>query len=230
MKFCIYLFFIFHIGIIYSQSFSGCYNQFTPERRQILSKMGIFFDETIRKNFPSETDNMSYLHFLKCFAQTGGIGHLITLDVDRDRLKEINQMLFKDHIYYFFYVRYIYMGRIIPLDYREPIEEDTVPTKRVFLARSDDRYGIYPILNKDGYIKIVPDDIPAIKLVKEEMSLTGDLSITIFMNNVMGINVREVTKPIVKELCAVVFWRYICNCGGVDLVERKQYCESCDLL
>jgi len=81
------------------------------------------------------------------------------------------------------------------------------------------------VLNLDGYIKVVPDDNPAISVTKEDIMLAGDLSITIFMCNVTGINVREISHPAVKELCAVVFWRYICSCACIDLLGRKSFCE-----
>jgi hypothetical protein len=37
-------------------------------------------------------------------------------------------------------------------------------------------------------------------------------------------NLREISNPLVKQLAAVVFWRYICFCGGVDMVKQKGFC------
>ena len=215
---------IFHVGLLYSQSSLDEYCQFTTERRQVLSKMGEFFDETIRKNFPDEADTLSYLKFSKCIALAGSFSNVI-LNVDRERLKEINQMLFKAPNYYFFYSRYIYMGKPSS-GYTETIVEDSVPTRRHFGTRShNETFGVGPILNFDGYIKVVPEDNPAIRVAKEDIVLAGDFSPTIFISNVMGINVREISHPIVKELCAVLFWRYICSCACIDLLGRKSFCE-----
>jgi len=211
--------------LLYSQTTLDDYNHFTPERRQVLSKMGEFFDETIRKSFPAEIDTLSYLKYVDCIAPLGPFNYVV-LDIDRNKLKEINQLLFKDQNYYFIYARYIYMGQKIPLDYKAPI--DSIPTLRGFALRKP-TYEPLPILNYEGYIKVVPDDVPAIELMKEEVRLANGMSLTIFMCNLMGVNVREVSNPVVKELCAVVFWRYICWCAGIDLVNRKPFCEPCDL-
>ena len=222
--------FILHVGLLYSQSYLDNYRQFTPERRQVLSKMGEFFDETIRKNFPAETDTLSYLKFNKCVALAGF--EKVILNVDRERLKEINQMLFEDQNYYFFYGRYIYMGKIPPSGYTESTVVDSVPTRRYYSSRSITEtfgFGVGPILNLDGYIKVVPEDNPAIKRTKENMIYAGDFSITIFMCDVMGINVREVSHSVVKELCAVAFWRYICSCACIDLIGRQSFCEPNEL-
>ena len=221
--------FISFVDLIYSQSPLDEYKNFTPERRQILSKMGDFFDETVRKNFPAETDTISYLFFHECYLQTGGTQRFV-LNVDRDKLKEINQMLFQDHNYYFFYAHYyIYVGKMPPPGYIEPKGVDSVPTVRHIGGNNNGKFGYHPVLNMDGYINVVPDENPAIKRTKEDMKVAGGLSLTIFMSNVMGINVREISQPSVKELCAVAFWRYVCNWGGIDLVGRKPFCEPCDL-
>ena len=216
--------FIFHVGILLSQSSLDDYRQFTSERRQVLSKMGEFFDETIRNNFPDEADTLSYIKFSKCVA-AGSFSNVI-LNVDRERLKEINQMLFKDHNYYFFYSRYIYMGKTPSSEYTESTLGDSVPTGRHFgTLNYNAAFGVGPVLNFDGYIKVVPDDNPAIRLTKEDIAIVGDFSPTVFMCNVMGINVRELSHTVVKELCAVLFWRYICSCACIDLIGRKSFCE-----
>jgi len=219
---------IFYLGLCYSQTYLDDYSQFTTERRLVLNKISEFFDETIRKNFPAEIDTLSYLKFMKCIAVSSFEN--VILNVDRVRLKEINQMLFKDHNYYFFYSQYIYMGKIPPTEYLETIVEDSIPTRRVFGTRSfNGTFGVGPILNFDGYIKVVPDDNPIIRNTKEDIMIAGDLSITIFLCNVMRTNVREISHPIVKELCAVVFWRYICSCACIDLIGRKSFCEPTEL-
>ena len=230
MRFLFFSILVFYVGLLYSQTTLDDYNHFTPERQHVLSKMGEFFDETIRKNFPAETDTLSYYNFIMCVITSEGFDRVI-LNIDRNRLKEINQMLFEDHIYYFFYARYIYTVRRRgePLTI-EPTSDiiDTIPTIRTS-GPYPSNFGYYPVLNYAGYINVVPDNNPAIKCVKEDMAAAGELSLIIFMSNVMFINVREVSQPVVKELCAVVFWRYLCICAGVDLIERKPFCEPCDL-
>jgi hypothetical protein len=48
----------------------------------------------------------------------------------------------------------------------------------------------------------------------------------LFALNALGRNLQEVSNPVVKQLGAVIFWRYICFCGGVDFVKRKGFCDE----
>jgi len=217
-----------HVSLLYGQSSLDDYKLFTPERRLVLSKMGEFFDDTVRKNFPAEVDTLSYLYFIRCFWQTGAEGLHVILDVDRTKLKEINQMLFKDHNYYFFYARYIYMKQSRPLGYDYPI--DSIPTIREFGNVVRKKYVVTDVaLNWNGYIKVMSDDNPAIRRVKENFAAAGccTLTMTSFSIKDMG---REVSQPEVKEYCAVIFWKYLCLLGGFDFEGRKPICEPCDLL
>lgn len=224
----ILLFFLTALQFVFGQPLSK-FTHFTPECRQVLSKMGEFFDQTIRKNFPAEVDSLSYKYFADCFVQSGSNG-MIILEVDKAALKEINMLLFEDYNYYFFYSRYLQIDKRSADAIQVP-ETDSVPTIRDYRPANQRLVGFWwlfgPVFNRDGYIKVVPTDNPAIRDMQRDVEAAGDLSITMFMANIMGVNLREISQPEVKELCAVVFWRYLCACGGVDLVGRKGYCENC---
>ena len=229
MRYSFLFFFVFHIGLLYSQSLCDDFNHFTPERSLVLYKMAEFFDETIRKSFPAESDTLSYLHFAKCFFEQTKVEYLQNiLDVNRAKLKEINKMLFKDHNYYFFYHRYIIMGTHRPPGYRDYLDEDSIPTVRSWgtvIQRKS--HAVSPHLNVFiGYVKLVPND----NHVKEELVKAGGVTPSIFSLYLLRRNLQELSKPHVKELYAVIFWHYICLLGGVDLDERKPICEPCDLL
>lgn len=208
----------------------GDYKYFTPERRIVLAKMGDFFDETVRNNFPAETDTLSYKYFGKCFARQDGDNGTFIMDVDRVKLKEINQMLFKDHNYYFFYARYVYLDKPLP-DNETCTDTDSVPTVRIYRPRNQRMLGFWwlfgSLLNPAGYIKTIPEDNFAVRDMHRDLEAAGAMSISMFASNILGVNVRETSNPVIKELCAVVFWRYLCICGGVNLAERKNFCETC---
>ena len=195
-------FFLLQFSLLYSQTAIEDFNHFTPERSQVLSKMGAFFDETIRKNFPAETDILSHQKFINCFWQTRADGFQIVLNIDRAKLNEINQMLFEDHNYYFFYAH----------------EFGDVQRKK---------YIITPELNRNGYIKVVPEDNPLVKHVKESFALAGALSPTSYA--IVEEMPNELSQTQVKEYLAIIYWKYLCILGGIDLVERKPFCETCDL-
>jgi len=223
--FCVFIYFV---GLCYSQTYLDDYSQFTPERRLVLNKMGEFFDETIRKNFSAEIDTLSYKNFTVCLWQTGTEGFYLVLGIDRAKLKEINQMLFRDHNYYFFYNRVIDMWPIDPSEYEYPL--DSVPASREFGSFSASerlkrkKYTIQPNLNRSGYIA-VPEENPVVMYVKKDFALAGDLSPGAYYYEGLF---RELTQP-VKEYLAVVYWKYLCILGGIDLEERKPICEPCNL-
>ena len=220
--------FVFYVGLCSSQPYIDDYTKFTPERRLVLNKMGEFFDQTIRKNFPAEIDTVSYKNFTVCLWQTVTEGFPIVLNVDKDKLKEINKILFKDHNYYFFYCRVIDMWPMrLTSDYlKEPHPVDSIPTYRSINSRGVKRqkYVIPPRLYWDGYIKM-PEEDPVVKYVKEDFVLAGDLSPSAY--HYTGL-FRELSQP-VKEYLAVVYWKYLCFLGGIDLEERKPICETCNL-
>ena len=224
------VFIFFYVGLCYSQTYHDDYSQFTPERRLVLNKMGEFFDETIRKNFPTNVDTLSYINFQNCFWQTVAEGFPLVLNVDKKKLKEINQILFKDHNFYFFYVRVIDMWPSrLTKDYVHPVE-DSIPTHWSINSRGVKRqkYLITPELNRKGYIT-VPEDDPVVKYMKENYAKAGGLSPTNYSIEFM---VRELSHELsqpVKEYLAVIYWKYLCILAGVDMEERKAICETCDI-
>ena len=218
---------IYYGNLCYSQTYLDDYSQFSPERRLVLSKMGKFFDETIRKNFPAEKDTLSYINFTVCLWQTVADGFPLVLNIDKTKLKEINQILFKDHNYYFFYTRVIDMWPTDPRGYVYPV--DSIPTSREFGSNMGKvkrkKYKIQPNVNRNGYIKVRDEDNPVIKYVKEDFVSAGDFSMSSYYYE--GI-FHELSQQ-VKEYLAVIYWKYLCILAGVDLEERKPICETCDL-
>jgi hypothetical protein len=219
----------------FGQSTPGNYTRFTPERRAVLAQMGEFFDRTVCENFPSEHDTLSYKHFFRCILTDEGIPFVV--HVNRDRLKEINHVLFKNENYWFFYARHL----IIPVKQHSEMQQhhdclDSVPAVRYYTMDSRRRTeiiygGLFFPRNPNGYFRSLTEkegDNPLVRDMVRDMELAGDFSITLFMNNVMHRNLREISNPIVKELMAVVFWNHLCFCGGVDLVNRKGFCETCN--
>jgi hypothetical protein len=218
----------------FGQSVSGDYAFFTSERQSVLAQMGEFFDRTVRENFPSEHDTLSYKRFLRCIAVNGD--RPLILVVDRDRLKAINRILFRDENYYFFYSRYL----TVPIKDVSEISQyenirDSVPTIRNYIQPQKKHmlqwWYVFPH-NPDGYIRLLVEreqNNPFVLDMATDMATAGDFSITLFMSNLQFSNLREISRPMIKELIAVVFWQHLCFCGGVDLVNRKSFCDPCNL-
>jgi hypothetical protein len=228
---CLFIFFYTELA---AQSVLDKYANFTAERQIVLEKMGDFFEKTIRENFPTKTDTSSYRAFFKCIVHNGGVTDIpYVMQVDRKRLAEINNDLFNDEIYYFFYARYLRIqmkNRNDSAMYQH--YNDTIPTERFYTT--DIRREIktwYPLLhNRDGYLqRIVEQNIenPLIRDMNEVMEFTHNYDIVQFMGNVLNKNLREMSNPVVKQLAAMLFWRYFCFCGGIDLESREGFCNEC---
>lgn len=217
------IFLLFQTCLVFGQPLSK-FTHFTPERQHILSEMGKFFDQTIRKNFPSEIDSSSYRHFFECLVHQPKPDALFVLDIDRNKLNEINKILFKDHNYYFFYMRQLeHSESNLPTkDY-----QDSVPTIRYSsnIKHHSCLRGVY--LNCDGYVRTINSPNPVIREMQHLMQTAGDIGLFMFALNILNGNLSEISEPTVKEMGAVLFWGHLCFCGGIDLKIRKGFCEKC---
>ena len=112
------------------------------------------------------------------------------------------------------------------IGYEYPV--DSIPTSRVFGAHmgrvKNNKYRIQPYVNRNGYIA-VPENDPVVQKAKEDFVLAGDFSPSTYYS--YGL-LHELSKP-VKEYLSVLFWKYLCFLGGIDMDERKPMCETCDL-
>jgi hypothetical protein len=215
------------------ESISDKYANFTIERKLVLEKMGEFFDKTIRANFPAETDTMSYKAFFHCiFIKDTFPESQYILQVDRKRLTEINAELFKDENYYFFYSRYSLISVKSSKSDNYYYDNDSIPT---FIRYLDDIYRwrnamgwwYYVPKNHNGYFRRIMEqyaDNPSIRNINAYMEATMDIDISIYMGS--RFDIREMNTPLMKQFAAVMFWRYICFCGGVNFVERKGLCDE----
>ena len=95
----------------------------------------------------------------------------------------------------------------------------------IFFNKKDQtttKYGVY--LNKSSYFKYMVDKNSHIKAVREinaYYSLSGILSYFMFTDMMLNdINVLENEE--MKELTAVVFWKYLCEMAGIDFYKWRQ--------
>jgi hypothetical protein len=233
---CIFCVLIFFYTEVIAQSILSNYANFTHDRQTILEKMGEFFDQTVRENFPAKTDSLSYKAFYNCINNSDGISTVpYVMQVDRKKLAKINTDLFKDENYYFFYARYL---AFLSERYPDKISQhhdynDVVPTIRYYtkdtIRTPTSSWSSFPY-NPDGYMRRIVEqnmENPVIRNVRADMALAGTYGINLFIINIFDGNLGKVSDPVVKQLGAVIFWRYICFCGGIDLISRKGCCNEC---
>ncbi len=227
MKKAITLFFLLYL--VFLVSAQDRFRFFTPERKELCQRMGAFFDETIKSNFPGDVDSLSYKAFLQCMLNSQVKYKHLIFQVDREKLNDINQDLFKDKNYYFFYARQVYdeRGKDGPLEVvRERSLDDTIPTVKLLFRRMLDvyrHYQYYSYLNYGGYIERIgqlPDSTGIVKAVKFWLE-TGTYVHVFDYQAYYTYHLEETSDPIAKELGAVLFWNYLCYCANIDLEGRK---------
>jgi len=142
--------------------------------------------------------------------------HHFILKVNKENLKEINQSLFKDDNYYFFYNRIL----VVPENEMILTHRDSVPTMRTTTPLYKDcRTKFCSVsLNRFGYINVIETGNPIVAETQDNVKLVGDISPFVFFNLTKSDYMMDSDF---KELCAVLFWNYLCFCGGVDFGERR---------
>ncbi|MDR2424847.1 MAG: hypothetical protein LBD59_09020 [Prevotellaceae bacterium] len=181
----------------------------TPAQQSVLKKMGAFFDKTVKENFPAKNDTLSYKAFLHCLLIDCGIHEAqYILQVDRKKLAKINAELFTDENYGFFYNKQYEKKKDIPCWY----------------------YYYHCPYNSEGYFPRVCKqhaNNPLFQEIDSAMKYMHSFSCIIFMSVLMNLHLQEIRNPEVQQFVAFVFWRYLCFCGGVDLISRKGFCTTC---
>jgi hypothetical protein len=200
--------------------------QFTPERQLLLEKMAVFFDETVRENFPAEVDTLSYEKFLRCIIHNGCPSDFQFIQkIDREKLSEINTVLFQDENYYFFFSG----------DWSLP-ENDTVsnPDHRRRIRYRGEFCHFFPKNPgspepNDGYMRYTLKqyaDNPLFREINDHIKISGEFGTVLFMTIVLNLHLCELSKLTVKQFTSVVLWSYLCYCGGVDLPRRKKLSKT----
>lgn len=181
----------------------------TATQQSVLKKMGAFFDETIRDNFPAKIDTLSYKSFFHCLLIDCGIREaLYILQVDRKKLAKINAELFKDENYCFFY------------DNQYVKDSEHIFTHYFFRCPYNPE-GYFPQFFKQHINNPMVKEIDSIK------KISGSFNFTLFMHVTLHFHLEEIRNPEIQQFVSFIFWRYLCFCGGVDLITRKGFCTAC---
>ncbi|MDR1130561.1 MAG: hypothetical protein LBK96_06230 [Prevotellaceae bacterium] len=76
----------------------------------------------------------------------------------------------------------------------------------------------------DFFEETVLDNFPA-ETDTASLKLIRSYNVTRFIMSVLNGKLHEMSSPEVRQLAAVVFWRYVCFCGGIDLEKRTGFCD-----
>jgi hypothetical protein len=176
----------------------------------IASKMKKFFIQTLRETYGENTDKELYRLFLSDY-NTGKKGD-VALRINVNGLIEINKELFTDSVYFYYYPKLLFFDSDEELLRENENKWQSVRNSVCFVGKKDrtiSKYGIY--LNR-GYFKTIVDNtqIKAIDDLYDYYSSVGFMSYFMFADIVLY-NISDIENEMLKELTAVVFWKYLCD-------------------
>jgi len=199
-------------GLMLSLSFSSfCGN----DPLQVALRMKSFFTQTLIATYGKQPESQLYHQFLVDFKDKKGE---VLLTVNTDSLETINQLLFSDSIYDYYYPGLLFFNSYDDFKKSEENNKEIGQNSIIFFNKKDQtttKYGVY--LNKNSYFKYMVDrnaHIKAIREINAYYSLSGILSYFMFTDMMLNdINVLENEE--MKELTVVVFWKYLCEMAGI---------------
>ena len=206
--------------------------------RQLSKKMCDFFTEVLKNNYNGTNEQDLYEQFLTDYFEAWnkglGVPDLI-LKVDKDKLTGINNDLLKrdlSHYYYFF-------QEIILLKPEDNIEKAkelfnrypeipiTLVSPGIIVSRQKLLYAdFYETHNvqlafQGGFIKDIQQyNLKTVLSLNKTMKYARELSFFNFSAFLTKTEAKdELQYEIVREIVAVVFWKYLCLQAKVDFYE-----------
>lgn len=181
----------------------------------IAPKMKEFFTQTLRETYGEYPEKELYRLFL-CDYNTCKKGD-VALTINANGLKEINKELFIDSVYFYYYPKLLFFESDEDLLRENERKWQSVRNSICFVGKKDrtiSKYGIY--LNRE-YFKTIVDNtqIKAISDLYDYYSSVGFMSYFMFADIVLY-NISDIEYNMLKELTAVVFWKYLCDKEGIS--------------
>lgn len=208
---------------------NGVRAQKTDLKDSLINEMSEMMTAILGENYGEDSSvKERYLRFFKDF--DSGLAGVI-LRINKHSLKEINDCLFRDSVYYSIYCK------VLSYDLGEPRPVFPLDSAKYYAVvrrpkiRSDSRF-FYPITwiaNHSELAKVyLPDhlfnilnDYPAYG----SLDYCGNVY---FLVTVLQNHPEELELPSVRKYVALKFWPYLCYCSNYDFYERKY--RSKDLL
>ncbi|TKG87191.1 hypothetical protein EYV94_28455 [Puteibacter caeruleilacunae] len=197
-------------------------------REKILNQMEQFFIETLKQNYGNHAETDLYKMFFENYIHNDNY----LLNVDRKKIKDINDELFSnDTIYYYFY------NKVTFVSVRDSVSLVTNALKvnpnceqRVVYCENYHRkkcIGTFynTFCNHDGFLKdevLNKSDNYAIFNIIRGIDKTLDSQGMIYMAPRLLEHENELSIPVVKKYITVVYWNYLCRCANYDLHHRMK--------
>jgi len=197
------------LGLIIQEAYS-----YTPPQK-LTAKMQSFFTQTLANTYGNEPEVKLYNLFLNDYKSKNG---KVELNINRDELKKINQILFIDTNYYYFYPKILFYdsyNAFKSANNAVEIDKNAI----VFFDKEDQnttKYGMY--FNDKGYFKALINSnahLEMIEDINDYYFYAGVLSYFVFAD-IMLTDASCFENNIAKELTAVVFWKYLCDQSNIS--------------
>jgi len=209
--------------------FSNFCNAETNEMQndKLARKMERFFVQTLIDNYGYNKDEILYRIFFENFYRNDGE---YFLSVNRKKIANLNEELFQDSAYYYFYVETYYVSSPDSISFLQNKLEENGHTNVAVSLRldkyrgtvADSKYNIR--LNENGFLKYnifnESTNSEILKNIQQLWEAKGKEQNMFEFIELALAKPDELTNPEVKAFLTLVFWKYMCYCTNYDLNGR----------
>jgi predicted DNA binding CopG/RHH family protein len=188
--------------------------------KRLTEEMKSLFSQILLNTYGDMNETQLYGKFLSDFINKEG---KVNLNVKSKELERINKKLFKDDNFYYYYPKLAFAK-----DYKEfkriKSELDCHQNVLIFIGKENEqvtKFGAY--LSNPGYFSNIINEyahVSVLKTLNEYYFQMGILSYFVFADRVTE-NIECLEYPVLKELTAILFWKYICD--QVDILFPQYY-------
>ncbi len=202
--------------------------KYDVQNARLLNKMEKFFIQTLTDNYGFNKDDILLRIFFENFYRNDGE---YFLEINRKKIASLNEELFQDSAFFYFYVEKIFVSTRdsvallhdklnesgksdFLVDFKQPAYRGTIADPKYSVALNEKflRSQVF-VEGHQSQILAQIEKLWDAKGKEQNMFDFIELALT---------KPEELTKPELKTLSTLVFWKYLCYCTNYDLNRRTK--------
>ncbi len=182
----------------------------------IASKMKALFTQILKDTYGEYSENELYKLFLTDYTKDRKGEVELTINVES--LNEINDELFSDSVYYYFYPRLLFLDSYEDLYYSDVNKSQIINNSIYFFGKKDHTTSKFGIYLSNRYLNEIVIRNPNIKALNDIYNYSSAMGIVSYfmIADIVLTNFTDIENEVLKELTAVVFWKYLCDKKGIS--------------